>query len=55
VVPFFKEGPFGWNGILAFFVPLVVFAIWIAVMVVLLRQAINAEEQTTTQASVATR
>jgi hypothetical protein len=55
VVPFFKQGPFGWNGVLAFFVPLVVFAIWIAVMVVLLRRAINAEEQTAAQASVATR
>jgi hypothetical protein len=55
VVPFFKEGPLGWNGVLAFYVPLVVFAIWIAVMVVLLRRAINAEEQTAAQASVSTR
>jgi hypothetical protein len=43
VVPFFKHGPLGWNGAFAFYLPLCVFAIWIAVMVVLLRRAINAE------------
>jgi hypothetical protein len=43
VVPFFKHGPFAWNGLLAFFLPLAVFSAWIAVMVVLLRRAIHAE------------
>ncbi len=44
LVPFFKAGPFGWNGAFAFFMPLVVFALWIAVMVVLLRRAIDNEQ-----------
>jgi len=44
VVPFFKSGPFAWDGAFAFFLPLVVFAAWIAVMTVLLRRAINEEE-----------
>ncbi|HTK61456.1 MAG TPA: hypothetical protein VL595_03735 [Pseudonocardia sp.] len=44
VVPFFKNGPFAWNGAFAFFMPMVVFATWAAVMVVLLRRAIRSEE-----------
>jgi len=43
IVPFFKHGPFAWNGAFGFFLPLVVFAAWIAVMVVLLRRAIDQE------------
>lgn len=46
VVPFFKHGPLAWNGAFAFYLPLTVFAMWIAVMVVLLRRAINTEERT---------
>jgi hypothetical protein len=45
VVPFFKDGPFAWDGAFAFFLPLVVFAAWIVVMTILLRRAINAEAQ----------
>jgi hypothetical protein len=44
VVPFFKSGPFAWNGAFAFFLPLAVFATWIAVMTILLRRAIDNEE-----------
>ena len=40
---FFKSGPLAFNGLLALWVPLGVFAIWIAVMTVLLIQAINRE------------
>lgn len=50
LVPFFKQGPFGWNGAFAFFLPLVVFALWIAVMVVLLRRAIRSDEREAAQA-----
>lgn len=55
VVPFFKEGPLAWNGALAFFLPLAVFAAWIAVMVVLLRRAIDVEERTVMEYYAATR
>jgi hypothetical protein len=40
---FFKTGPLAFNGLLALWVPLGVFAIWIAVMTVLVIQAINRE------------
>jgi hypothetical protein len=44
LVPFFKSGPFAWNGTLAFFMPLFVFCAWIVVMVVLLLRAIRHED-----------
>jgi hypothetical protein len=43
IIVFFKHGPFAWNGLFSFYLPLTVFAIWIAVMVVLLRAAIDRE------------
>lgn len=44
VVPFFKHGPFAWNGLFSFFMPMAVFAAWVVIMVVLLRRAILQEE-----------
>jgi hypothetical protein len=35
---FFKTGPFAWNGVFVYWIPLVVFLGWYLVMVVLLRQ-----------------
>jgi hypothetical protein len=32
LIPFFKTGPFAWNGLLSFWVPVIVFFIWFAVM-----------------------
>jgi hypothetical protein len=48
LLTFFKHGPFAWNGLLAFWMALVVFGAWFGVMFIVLRQAINrqaAEEQ----------
>lgn len=38
---FFKTGPFAWNGLLAFWMPLVAFGIWFNVMIYALFQAIK--------------
>jgi hypothetical protein len=38
---FFHHGPFGWNGLMAFFVPAGAFFAWIVVMTVLALQAIG--------------
>ena len=45
LVVFFKTGPFAWNGIIAFWVPLVVFAIWLVVMFALLLRAIGEQKK----------
>jgi hypothetical protein len=44
VIVFFKHGPFAWNGLISFFLPLGAFASWIAVMVRLLARAIEQED-----------
>ena len=36
---FFKTGPFAWNGVLAFWMPLVLYGFWYAIMFMLLRKA----------------
>jgi hypothetical protein len=41
---FFKHGPFGFNGVIAFWVPTVVFFTWMCVMTWMVLQAISAEE-----------
>ena len=42
---FFKDGPFAWNGLIAFFIPLTAFGIWMVVTVLLLRKAVAQEEE----------
>jgi hypothetical protein len=42
---FFKAGPFAWDGVFAFWVPLVVFSVWSVVMLVALLKAIGQEER----------
>jgi hypothetical protein len=32
IAAFFKSGPFAWNGLVGFYIPIVAFTIWIAVM-----------------------
>jgi hypothetical protein len=55
VVPLFKSGPFAWNGAFAFFLPMIVFATWAGVMVVLLRRAIGQEDAIEVDAMAALR
>jgi hypothetical protein len=40
---FFKTGPFAWNGVLGFWVPLTVFGGWFVTMFVLIRRAVLEE------------
>ncbi|HAD08622.1 MAG TPA: hypothetical protein DCF62_04000 [Porticoccaceae bacterium] len=41
LITFFKTGPFAWDGILAFWLPLVIFFAWFLVMFVVLLQTIR--------------
>jgi len=41
VAVFFKSGPFAWNGLIGFYIPLSCFAIWISVMTYLMHTGIN--------------
>jgi len=44
VLPFFKNGPFAWNGLFSLYIPIAVFTVWFGVMFVALLNAIRAEE-----------
>jgi hypothetical protein len=44
LITFFKSGPFAWNGLLAFWIPIVAFIAWFFVMAPLLIQAIRRNE-----------
>ena len=43
---FFKTGPFAWNGILGFWIPVTVFGVWFVTMFVLMRRAALRELRT---------
>ena len=45
IIVFFKHGPFAWNGVLAWWIPLTMFFIWFVVMTVLLLRAIADDER----------
>ena len=44
---FFKTGPFAWNGVLGFWVPLTVFCGWFISIFILMRRALVAEKHDT--------
>lgn len=43
IAVFFKDGPFAWNGLFTWYLPLTVFAIWMITMSVLMLKAIAAQ------------
>jgi hypothetical protein len=45
VLVFFHNGPFAWNGIFAWWIPVVVFVIWIASMTAMLLKAVSRQER----------
>lgn len=45
IIVFFKSGPFAWNGVLAWWIPLSMFFLWFTVMTVLLLRAIRDDER----------
>ena len=51
ILPFFKSGPFAWNGIFVFWLPAIVFGIQFIVNVIWLFKAINSESCETAEAS----
>jgi hypothetical protein len=41
LVLFFKDGPFAWNGLIGFFIPLAAFCVWIATMTFFVHRALT--------------
>jgi hypothetical protein len=41
IAVFFKHGPFGWNGLVGFYIPIIAFIIWIGVMTYYTHTGIN--------------
>lgn len=44
LIPFFKAGPFAWNGLLAFWIPATMFGFWFIIMQLAILKAIAHEE-----------
>jgi hypothetical protein len=52
IAVFFKHGPFAWNGVIGFYLPITVFVIWLAVTTYLLRAAVRREAGQTAERAV---
>ena len=48
LIPFFKSGPFTWNGLFGFWLPAAVFGLWFMVMLPMLLKAIDRQAQEAT-------
>jgi hypothetical protein len=46
VAVFFKDGPFAWNGLVGFYIPIGAFTIWIAVMTYFMHTGITRQFET---------
>src|SRR5438445_3018653 len=55
VIPFFKAGPFAWNGVVGFWIPATVFGLWMLVMWWMTLKAINTESPEDSTQTVGTR
>lgn len=53
VIPYFKSGPFAWNGLFAWWIPLAVFTAWMLTLSWLLLRAIGEQERLDGAASAA--
>lgn len=54
LIPLFKTGPFAWNGLLAFYVPITAFFVWVLLMAVLLARAIRRPDPLTRTVGIET-
>jgi hypothetical protein len=41
IVVFFKDGPFAWNGLFGFYIPLACYVVWMGVMFFVLLKAVD--------------
>jgi hypothetical protein len=53
LIPYFKSGPLAWNGLLAFWIPVVVFTVWLCLITAMLLRAINEQERAAIHESAA--
>lgn len=44
VIPFFRTGPFAWNGLIGFWIPATVFGLWMGVMWWMTLKAVNKDD-----------
>jgi hypothetical protein len=41
IAVYFKDGPFAWNGVVGFWIPIVMFAVWLCLSVPVLLKSVN--------------
>jgi hypothetical protein len=43
LIAMFKSGPFAWNGLLAFWMPAIAYALWVMVMILPMLKAVGGQ------------